>query len=122
VAIARADQIVLAPGSLYTSIVAVLIVPAIRAAVADARGGVVQVANLATENETAQHDGTDHIRAVRAHDARVDEFLFDPNHGLTVDAEAVTALGVQPVAAGIASSDGAGHDPVQLAKALAALL
>jgi uncharacterized cofD-like protein len=121
-AIARADQIVLAPGSLYTSIVAVLSVPAIRSAVGAARGGVVQVANLATENETAQHDGTDHVRAVRDHDARVDAFLYDPDRGLAVDPDAVSALGVQPVPAAIARPDGGGHDPVQLAKALSALL
>jgi uncharacterized cofD-like protein len=120
--IARADQIVLAPGSLYTSIVAVLCVPAIRSAVGAARGRVVQVANLATENETTQHDGTDHLRVVRGHDARVDAFLYDPDHGLPVDPQSVADLGVQPVPAGISRPDDSGHDPVQLAKALSALL
>jgi uncharacterized cofD-like protein len=121
-AIARADQIVLAPGSLYTSIVAVLCVPEIRAAIGRAPGRVVQIANLETENETTGHDGTDHLAAVRDHGGRVDQFLYDPDHGLGVDAEAVSVLGVEPVAVCIAGPGGGGHDPQQLAKALAALL
>jgi uncharacterized cofD-like protein len=121
-AIARADQIVLAPGSLYTSIVAVLCVPEIRAAIGRAPGRVVQIANLETENETTGHDGTDHVAAVREQGGRVDQFLYDPDHGLGVDPGAVSALGVEPVAVSIAGSGGGGHDPQQLAKALAALL
>jgi len=121
-AIARADQIVLAPGSLYTSIVAVLCVPEIRGAIQAAPGRVVQVANLAVENETTALDGTDHLTAVRDHGGRVDAFLYDPDHGLGVDAEAVSGLGVRPVAAPIAGPGGIGHDPRQLAKALSALL
>ena len=121
-AIARADQIVLAPGSLYTSIVAVLCVPEIRVAIERASAPVVQVANLAMENETAGHDGADHLAAVRDHGGRVDQFLYDPGHGLGVDPERVTALGAAPVAAPVAEASGSGHDPGQLAKALSALL
>ena len=121
-AIAGADQIVIAPGSLYTSIVAVLAVPEIRAAIARAPGRVVQIANLATENETTGLDGTDHLRAVLEHGGRIDEFLYDPDHGLAVDPAEVTELGAVPVAAPIAGPAGDGHDPQQLAKALSALL
>jgi uncharacterized cofD-like protein len=121
-AIADADQIVLAPGSLYTSIVAVLCVPGIRAAVDAASGQVVQVANLALENETRGHDGADHLAAVREHGGRVDTFLYDPDSGPKVDAQRVTALGVRPIAGSIAAAGGTGHDPRQLAKALSALL
>jgi len=121
-AIARADQIVLAPGSLYTSIVAVLAVSELRAALRAAPGRVVQVANLATENETSGHDGTDHLRAVLEHGGRVDDFLYDPAHGVAVDAEAVTALGTRPVPSAIARTGGTGHDCRQLAQALSALL
>jgi len=121
-AIAHADQIVLAPGSLYTSIVAVLAVPDLRDALRRAPGRIVQVANLATENETTGHDGTDHLRAVVEHGVRVDDFLYDPAHGVAVDAAAVTALGTRPVPSAIARIDGTGHDCRQLAQALSALL
>jgi uncharacterized cofD-like protein len=121
-AIADADQIVIAPGSLYTSIVAVLCVPGIRAAIEVARGQVVQVANLALENETAGHDGADHLAAVRDHGGRVDAFLYDPDHGPDVDPKRIGALGAQPIAGPIVAEGGAGHDPRQLAKALSALL
>ena len=69
------------------------------------------------ENETTGHDGTDHLRAVLDHGGRVDQFVYDPEHGLAVDPAAVAALGVEPVAAPIAGPGGTGHDPQQLAKA-----
>jgi uncharacterized cofD-like protein len=119
-AINDADQIVWAPGSLYTSIVAVVCVPEIRDAVAKARAQVVQVANLVGENETVGLDGTDHLAAVRDHDGRVDIFLYDAEHGLAVDAERVRELGAEPRSAALAT--GEEHDPAQLARALAALL
>ncbi len=121
-AIAEADQIVLAPGSLYTSIVAVLSVPEIREAIHKAPGRVVQVANVAMENETTAHDGTDHLRAVREHGGRVDQFLYDADHGLAVNPAAIEELGADPVAAPISGPGGTGHDVKQLAKALSALL
>ena len=121
-AIQRADQIVIAPGSLYTSIVAVLCVPALRDAIAGASAPVVQIANLLSEHETAGLDGTTHLKAVREHGGRVDMYLYDPAHGLAVDAAAVEALGVKPVPADIAETGGIGHDPQQLAQALSGLL
>jgi uncharacterized cofD-like protein len=120
-AIARADQIVLAPGSLYTSILAVLCVPEIRVALARAPGQVVHVCNLRTDAETAGLDGTDHLRVVLDHGGRVDTLVHDPAVGLAVDETAVRELGVTPYAASIAAADG-GHDPAGLASALAALL
>jgi hypothetical protein len=48
--------------------------------------------------------------------------MYDRDHGLAVDEAAVRALGATPLAAPIARSDGKGHDPAQLAKALSTLL
>jgi uncharacterized cofD-like protein len=121
-AIAGADQIVLAPGSLYTSVLAVLCVPQIRAAIASAPGRVVHVCNLQTDAETAGLDGTDHLRVLLDHGLRVDTLLHDPGAGLAVDETTVRQLGVAPVGAAIAARDGTGHDPGKLASALAALL
>jgi uncharacterized cofD-like protein len=121
-AIAAADQIVLAPGSLYTSVLAVLCVPEIRDAIAAAPGRVVNVCNLQTDAETAGLDGTDHLRILLDHGGRVDTLLHDPAAGLAVSETAVEELGVTPQAAAIAAGDGQGHDPARLALALAALL
>jgi uncharacterized cofD-like protein len=121
-ALARADQIVLAPGSLYTSLVAVLVVPEIRAALARAAGRTVQICNLRSEHETVGLSGTDHLRVVLEHGGRVDVFLYDPDQGLPVDETAVKELDVRPAAGSLATAGGVIHDPGQLARALQALL
>jgi uncharacterized cofD-like protein len=121
-AIAGADQIVLAPGSLYTSVLAVLSVPDIRAAVDAAPGRVVHVANLRADAETAGLDGTGQLRVLLDHGVRVDVLLHDPHAGLAVSETAVRELGVEPVAGVLAAPGGLAHDPAKLAAALAALM
>jgi uncharacterized cofD-like protein len=121
-AIAEADLVVLAPGSLYTSVVAVLCVPAVCDAIGRSPGRVVMVANLHTETpETDGLDGTDHLLAVLDHGARVDTYLFDAARGLAVDEDVVRSRGVIPLAADLADADGAEHDPAKLAAPLGAL-
>jgi uncharacterized cofD-like protein len=122
-AIAGADQIVLAPGSLYTSLVPVLCVPELGAALQAAPARIVQVCNLRPQiPETYGLDATDHVRAALEHGARVDRFLYQAGGALAADEEAIRALGVEPVAAQVAGPDGLVHDPVELARALTALL
>jgi uncharacterized cofD-like protein len=122
-AIGAARQVLLAPGSLYTSVIAACSVPEVREAIRSTDARVVQVANLRPEQpETEGLDGTDHLRAVLEAGVRVDAFLYDPEVGLEVDAAAVRALGVEPVAARVAAAGGMEHDPSQLAGALRALL
>jgi uncharacterized cofD-like protein len=121
-AIAAADQIVLAPGSLFTSIVAVICIPEIRDAIAVASAPVVQVSNLGTEKETTGLDGTGHLRAVRDHGGRVDTLLYDPERGLAVDEVEVKALDVTPRSALMAAEGSLEHEPARLARALSALL
>jgi uncharacterized cofD-like protein len=122
-AIAQADQIVLAPGSLYTSVVAVLCVPKLRDAIAGSSARVVQVANLHTEApETDGLDGTDHLFAVLDHGARVDVLLYDRGQRLIVDEHAVRSRGVDPVARDLMDDAGREHDPAKLADALESLL
>jgi uncharacterized cofD-like protein len=122
-AIGRADQIVLAPGSLYTSLLPVLCVAEVRDALAGAPGRVVQVCNLRPQvPETNGLDATDHLRAVLEHGARTDVFLYQRDGALAADEAAIRALGVEPVPAEVAREDGLVHDPVELARALRALL
>jgi uncharacterized cofD-like protein len=124
-AIRDADQVVLAPGSLFTSLLPVLVVPEIRRAVADTRAQVVLVGNLTPQvPETEGLDGVDHLRAVLEHGARVDVLLAPPlaAAGLAVDDDAVRACGVRPVRAEVAAPSAHGHDPARLAQALGDLL
>jgi uncharacterized cofD-like protein len=67
-AIADAELIVLGPGSLYTSLLPSLLIPAIRDAVAQAGAPRIFVCNVATqEGETTGFDLADHVEALIAH-------------------------------------------------------
>ena len=67
-AIAEAEIVVLGPGSLFTSVLPVLLIPAIRRAVAEAPGIRVYACNVATQpGETEGFDLADHVDALIAH-------------------------------------------------------
>src|SRR5207244_9593388 len=67
-AIADAEIVVLGPGSLFTSVLPVLLIPAIRRAVASAPGIRVYACNVATQvGETEGFDLADHVEALIAH-------------------------------------------------------
>ncbi len=122
-AIAEADQILVGPGSLYTSLLAVLVVPEIRLALALARGRIVQIANLRTEKpETEGLDGTDHVLALLEHRVRIDTFLYDRGGPLAVNDAYLYEHGVMPVGAELTDIGDPQHDPERLAKALRDLL
>jgi uncharacterized cofD-like protein len=68
VAIADADLVVLGPGSLYTSVLATILLPDLRAALAATHALRVYVANVATQSgETEGYDLADHLEALAAH-------------------------------------------------------
>jgi len=121
-AIADAEQVVLAPGSLFTSVLPVLAVPTLRDAVGATGAQVVQICNLRPQvPETDGLDATDHLRAVVEHGARVDEFLYSPA-ALAFDERAIRELGAHPVAGDVSVPPHAAHDPGRLATALRGLL
>ena len=65
-AIVEADQIVLAPGSLFTSLISNLVVPGVAEAINLSTAQVVYVMNLVTQNaETLGLDASAHIAALR---------------------------------------------------------
>jgi uncharacterized cofD-like protein len=71
-AILTADLIVLGPGSLYTSLIPVLLVTGLADAIAHSRARVVLVMNLMTEpGETDGYTAGDHIIALRGHAPQV---------------------------------------------------
>lgn len=131
-AIAAADQVVYAPGSLYTSVLPVLCVTGLRDALAATDARVIQVANLRPQvPETAGMDVADHLAAVLEHGARVDTLLYDTGlhdqgGSLPVDADRLAAFaaegGIEVRAAPVARPDGLAHDHARLAQALCALL
>ncbi len=122
-AIAAADQVVLAPGSLYTSVLAVMVVQGLAEAVRTAPGQVVQVGNLRVQDaETAGMDAADHLQAILDHGGRVDVYVAPTGGALTVDPGRIRALGAEAVTAAVAAPHAVEHDPDRLAIALAALL
>jgi uncharacterized cofD-like protein len=77
-AIAEADQIVLGPGSLFTSVLAACVVPGIREALCAATGTRVYVANLREQvPETAGFDIARLLASLREHEVPVDVVLAD---------------------------------------------
>ena len=115
--IAEADQVVLGPGSLFTSVLAVLAVPALRDALAASRARKVYVANLREQiPETEGFDVAAHVRALRDHGVAPDVVLCDPR------GPALGDLDVEHVQRAVSRPHGLAHDPELLAAALVELV
>lgn len=87
-AIAEADLIVLGPGSLFTSLLPSLLVPAIRDAVRRAGAPRIFISNVATQvGETSGFDLAEHVNAVVAHTAPdlIDIVLANTNQSRTTE-------------------------------------
>ena len=122
-AIGAADQVVLGPGSLYTSLIATLLVPSIRDAVVRTEAQVVFVCNSRMQKgETEGMTASAHLRALIGYlgEGAVDVALFQSpvlgSDGVVVDAETHT-LGIAVVEADVARPEG-GHHPERLAGVL----
>lgn len=123
-AILEADQVVLGPGSLFTSLIATLLVPGISKALLETGARRVFVCNNRMQaGETQGLDAAAHVEALLAHTApgAVDAVVaqwppFEQDH-VHVDEDALRALGVDVIAADVTDARGA-HDPELLAKVL----
>ena len=116
-AIAAADQIVLGPGSLFTSVLAATAAEGITDAIAASSGTLVYVCNLRPQvPETDGYDVADHLAALERHGLRPDVVLYDPD----AIGEAHDVAGA--VAVPLARPSGLAHDPELLGKALESLL
>lgn len=116
-AITAADQVVIGPGSLFTSVLATTVVPAIREAVEGTTAQRVYVANVAmTVGEAFGFGLAEHLDAIAQHGVTVDVVLAPEG---TTD---VDGIAVPVVTAPLAAADGWGHDPDRLGQALARLL
>lgn len=115
-AIERADQIVLGPGSLYTSVLAAVAVPGIRDAIVESAAPVVYVCNLRPQpGETTGYGVAQHVEALQRHGITADVVLHDPATMSDADVPA------RAVGASVARPPHLVHDPELLAAALAAL-
>jgi uncharacterized cofD-like protein len=116
-ALLDADQIILGPGSLFTSTLAAAVVPGIRDAIQLSSATTVYVCNLRPEvPETADFDVAMHLEALARHGIEVDVAVCDPTRipfGKSI---------CRIVEAPLARSNGRAHDPVKLAAALVGLV
>lgn len=126
-AILDADQVVLGPGSLFTSLIATLLVPGIRSALQMTAARRVFVCNARMQKgETDGLDAAAHLESLLAHagpnsvDAAVVQSPVLPTDGVRFDPEGWESLKIKVVEADVATASGE-HDPERLAEVLAAL-
>jgi uncharacterized cofD-like protein len=136
-AIADSDVIVFAPGDLYTSTIANLVVPGVPEAIRGSRAHLVYVLNLMTKyGETNGYAASAHVAELARYARRVPDAVLvhagafpsellaryraEHAHQVRVDTDELRALGVPVVhAADIASSPSlVRHDPTRTAAAL----
>jgi len=137
-AIKEADAIVLGPGSLYTSVIANLLVPGIAEAIRESQALKIHVLNIMTQpGETAGYRASDHVRAlmdnggegcidlVVANNQKVPEdaetrYVSQGARQVEVDVQRLKNLGVTIAEEPLASWDGGvvRHSPEKLAKYL----
>jgi uncharacterized cofD-like protein len=116
-ALVAADQVVIGPGSLFTSVLAAVAVPQIAAAIARSEANKVYVANLRPQRtETEGFDVAAHVAALEVHGVFVDVVLADST-GISLGRLSVPVVDVR-----LAKANGLAHDARRLADALAGLL
>lgn len=121
-ALAEADWVLIGPGSLFTSVLAVSALPDIRTALARTRAEVLWICNLAPQvPETADMSAGDHLAALHRHGVRIDTVLHDPAAGLRLRPPELAAFDVREVARPMMSGSAGRHEPELLSEALAGL-
>jgi uncharacterized cofD-like protein len=116
-ALEAADQVVMGPGSLFTSVLAALAVPQVRDAVAATPARKVYVCNLRPQPpETSGYDVAAHVRALRGAGIVPDVVLCEPG------ALERGSVDIEVAEAPVAVRNGLAHDPDRLGAALAGLL
>jgi len=116
-ALIDADQVVLGPGSLFTSVLAAAVVDGVRDALKRSAGRRVYVCNVRAESgETRGYDVAAHVAALRRHDIEPDVVLAQRG------ALPLGDVGVEVVEADVVRPNGLAHDPALLGAALAGLV
>ncbi len=117
-AITEADQVVIGPGSLFTSVLASAAVPSVAEAIASSPAQRVFVCNLRPQiPETQGYDVGRHVSALAAHGVPVDRVLCDTSAGIPLGEVEIPLLDTV-----LTDPAGRVHDPGRLAEALVGLL
>jgi 2-phospho-L-lactate transferase/gluconeogenesis factor (CofD/UPF0052 family) len=119
-AIQRARWVVLAPGSLYRSVLPAVAVPDLVPALRSTAARVLWIANLAPDPLESPGTGAlDHLLALRLHGIRVDAAMHDPSATLTLDPADLSRYEVESLPRKLRSAgDPALHDVAGLRRAL----
>lgn len=135
-AIVEADQVILAPGSLYTSLLSTLVVPGIADAINAARGRLLYVSNITTQaNETEGMTGADHVATLSSIGGIAREGTIVAHRGDVEIPEGLERLQLDPGVLGVGHAlwdvvavcltrgdgDWPAHDPLLLGRVLANL-
>lgn len=123
----EADQIVMGPGSLFTSLIAAVLVPGISRALRETNAKRIFVCNNRMQKgETEVLSVSDHIGALLAHvgpdcvDSVVVQDPVTTLDGVAIDEAGLAFLNLDVIRADVSDADGA-HDPSRLAKVLEGL-
>lgn len=116
-ALSVADLVLLGPGSLFTSVLAAVVVPDVLAAVNSSPGERVYLCNLhPQEPETSGFDVAAHVSALLDHGVNLDRVICDSTQ------LPVGAVEIPVVDRPLSRANGLAHDPSRLAAALSDLL
>jgi uncharacterized cofD-like protein len=122
-AIERADWVLLAPGSLFRSVLSTSATPELSGALELTSAPVVWIANLQPDlKETADMKAVDHLLTLRRHAVRVDSVIYDPSADLTFVPEELASYGVKALPRVLVGAKPGRHDPERLRAALRALI
>jgi len=140
-AILEADQIVIGPGSLFTSILPNLIVPGIGKTLAKTKAIKIYVCNVMTQpGETDLFSASDHVRAIISHGTvdwvdvvvinscpvpadKISLYAENRRYAVPIDARNIESLGIKVVLADVLDeSKPSCHEYAKLAKVLQKLV
>jgi uncharacterized cofD-like protein len=118
-AIERARFVLLAPGSLWRSVLATSAIPDVALALHRTRARVIWICNLEPQaGETAN----DHLDALRRHRVRVDAVIYDPSARLHFSLDWLAGQGVEALPSRLRGSKPGIHDRDLLGQALTELV
>ncbi|MBV8927530.1 MAG: YvcK family protein [Mycobacteriaceae bacterium] len=122
-AIATSDHVLLAPGSLFTSVLAACALPDMVSALAATAAPTVWISNLQGEpGETAGMSALSHLAALQRHGVRVDAVLYDPGAQLAFAPRQLARRQIEAIPCSLCDGQPGIHDPVLLRRALRTIL